>query len=133
MKLNPSIAGSRSFFIWLSVAMLPPQASAQSPVYHHSFTDDVWSPAGGGAFRAPVSSEIYSNEIWERSVEDGKWVESGGYRTTTGKYYAYGDLSSAALGYDEHYLYLYDHPVHDHLLNQQKSNLSVFCSNQKNG
>jgi hypothetical protein len=90
----------------VAIAMTACPSLAQSPVYHQSFTDHVWSPVGGGAFRAEVVAEDYANELWERPVEDAKWVESGGYRTTTGKYYAYGDLSAAALGYDNQYLYL---------------------------
>lgn len=85
---------------------MPIAAKGQAPVYFRTFADDVWSPVGGGAFRVAVSSEDYSREIWERSVEDSKWVESGGFRTTTGKYYAYGDLVAAALGHDSDYLYL---------------------------
>lgn len=90
----------------LTALVLADPALAQSATYLHTYTDDVWAPVGGGAYQAAVSTEDYSNELWERSVEDGKWVESGGFRTTTGKYYAYGDLSTAQLGYDDLYLYL---------------------------
>lgn len=111
MNPNPTIRG----FVFLSVVLaaigIAPMSRAQSPVYLHTFTDDVWLPVGGGAYHVSVTAEDYANEIWERSVEDDKWVESGGYRTTTGKYYAYGDLSSAALGYDDLYLYLSFSPV----------------------
>jgi hypothetical protein len=38
-------------------------------------------------------------------VEDSKWSISGGLITTTGKYYAYGDLQQAGFGLDATYLY----------------------------
>ena len=52
-----------------------------------------------------TSAENYALEVWERPVEDSKWSISGSTITTTGKYYAYGDLQQAAYGLDATYLY----------------------------
>lgn len=52
-----------------------------------------------------TSAENYAYEVWERPVEDSKWSISDGMITTTGKYYAYGDLQQAGFGLDATYLY----------------------------
>ena len=80
-------------------------ACLAAPVYDVTVSDATWTPIGGGVYEASTSSEDYANEIWERSVEDGKVTLSGGIMTTTGKYYAYGDLAEGSFGSDSTYLY----------------------------
>ena len=80
-------------------------ACLAAPVYDVTVSDATWTPIGGGVYEVSTSTEDYANEIWERSVEDGKITLSGGTMTTTGKYYAYGDLAEGSFGSDSTYLY----------------------------
>lgn len=88
-------------FCFLTAAGL----QAQTPVYQWSLADTVWSNLGGGVFQAPTNSELYSAELWERPLEDGKRTLVGENWQTTGKYYGYGDLTNASFGWDGTYLY----------------------------
>jgi len=70
--MNIYIALRRVVFLSpvISLMGIAPLAHAQSPVYLHSYSDDIWLPVRGGAYRVAVTTENYPNEIWERSVED---------------------------------------------------------------
>ncbi len=80
-------------------------ACLAAPVYDQTYTDDTWTNIGGGVYQVSTAAEDYENEVWERSAEDGKITLSGGTMTTTGKYYAYGDLAEGSFGSDSIYLY----------------------------
>jgi hypothetical protein len=80
-------------------------ALSQTPSYQTSLFDATWTPIGGGAYQVSTSAENYAYEVWERPVEDSKWSISADTITTTGKYYAYGDLQQAGFGLDAIYLY----------------------------
>ena len=70
-----------------------------NPIYQVTGNDATWTEtATQGEYTVPTSAEDYANEIWERPVEDNKWSDGGGIRTSSGKYYAYADLKSAAWG-----------------------------------
>ena len=71
------------------------------PYYTTSLSDVTWEETGQntGIYSVASSAENYQDEVWERSIEDGKLTGVGGPTwTTTGKYYGYGDLESAMVG-----------------------------------
>lgn len=78
-----------------------------TPTYSRFGTDYTWTNNGGGVFTVPTAASDYPNEIWERPVESGKWSDSAPTRTlqSGGKYFAYNDIQSAAMGWDSNYLY----------------------------
>ena len=73
--------------------------AAMIPVYQVNGNDATWTEtANQGEYTVPTSAEDYANEIWERPVQDNEWSDSGGTRTSSKMYYAYGDLKFAAWG-----------------------------------
>lgn len=90
--------------------MLPGVAWAQTPdnnpSYGASQSDAAWTPLGGGVYQVATAAENYSAELWERPIEDGKWTTSGSLHTTTGKYYAYGDIATVTYTFDANFFYL---------------------------
>ena len=76
-----------------------------APTYDVMRADATWTHIGGGVYEVSTGAEDYANEVWERSAEDGKITLSGSTMTTTGKYYAYGDLAEGSVGSDATYLY----------------------------
>ena len=90
----------------LSVAS-PLALSAPVPVYSIEATDVQWTQIGTtGVYTAPTWAEDYTTESWERPIEDDKWSDSDGTRTSNGKYYGYIDLVSSKYGVDDDYLYV---------------------------
>ncbi len=77
--------------------------AAITPVYQVTENDATWTHMGSGVYTVPTSAEDYANEVWERPIQDDKWSDAGGTRTsgTTddgGEYWAYADLASASWG-----------------------------------
>jgi hypothetical protein len=85
-------------FLFGSFAFLRPTTAAIIPVYQYSEMDATWTHQGNGVYTVPTAAESYPDEIWERPIEDNKWTENATTRTSTGKYYAFGDLKSAQFG-----------------------------------
>lgn len=77
---------------------LPASGAVITPTYQVTGSDAVWTHTGGGVYTVSTSAEDWVNEIWERPVEDSKWSDGGGTRTSSGKYYGYADLVSASWG-----------------------------------
>ena len=82
------------------------QTPDNNPAYGSDQADATWTPLGGGVYQVDTSAENYAEELWERSIEDNKWTTSGGVHTTTGKYYAYGDITTTTYTFDDDFLYL---------------------------
>ena len=99
----------KSVFIFI-IACAAQGVSAQTPdptpAYHSDQADDFWTPLGGGVYEVATSAEDYAAERWERSIEDDKFTTSGGTHTSTGKYYAYGDITTVTYSFDDDFLYL---------------------------
>lgn len=99
--------------VWLGVACgsiaLCTGASAATIIPSYSlFASDVTAtPIGGGDFTIPLTAEVYEQEIWERPFQDNEWSDdtNTGLRTSTGLYYGYNDISSAAMGWNSDYLF----------------------------
>ncbi len=69
------------------------------PAYQVNGNDYTWTETVNiGEYTVPTEAEDYENEIWERSVQDDEWFDSGDIRTSEKMYYAYGDLKSGAWG-----------------------------------
>lgn len=82
-------------------------AVAPSPTYGFTQADPVWQQVGStDQWRAPAAAYDYDNELYELPVEGEKWVISGGFLSTTFKYYEYIDMQEARWGADDAFLYL---------------------------
>ena len=92
----------------LSVHVASGDTISVTPVYSYNETEPaaVESATEPGVYTTPTSGEVYDMEIWERPFEDGKWSDSGGVRTSSGKYYAYNDIISSSFGWDDDYMYV---------------------------
>ncbi|MCP4375791.1 MAG: hypothetical protein GY794_06410 [bacterium] len=86
-------------FVCGSITM--PCYAAVTPTYQITADDATWTHQGSGIYTVPTSAEDYDNEVWERPIKDDEWSDSGGTRTSSKMYYAYGDLKSAAWGVGE--------------------------------
>lgn len=81
-------------------------APTNAPNYTVTVKDAQWTEVSQGVYQTATSNENYSAEKWERPVEGDKFTDSGGIRTTTGKYYAYGDITEGQFAIDNDYLYV---------------------------
>jgi len=86
-------------------------AVAIAPAYQDHQQDHTWAHQGNGVYSVAISeAENYAGEVWERPIEDNKYTQSTvngtTFWTTTGKYYAYGDLKEVAYAFDDSYFYL---------------------------
>jgi hypothetical protein len=79
-------------------AVWQPALASIIPAYQFSEDDHTWTHQGNGVYTVPTAAESYPDEIWERPIEDNKWTETATTRTSTGKYYGFGDLKSAQFG-----------------------------------
>ena len=110
--MNPLKIPTHTVFVLLAVIALSSGVfGAIVPVYQITGDDATWTEtANQGEYTVPTAAEDYDHEIWERPVEDNQWSDSAGTRTSSGKYYAYIDMKSAAWGIgtsdDEDYIFV---------------------------
>jgi len=97
------------FSLYVLAAAVPTliyAAPAPNPTYLHEQEDAFFTHEGNGAYSVDTSAESYVDELWERSFEDNKASVSGSKVTTSGKYYAFGDLWKGGYGFDDNFLYI---------------------------
>jgi len=86
-------------------------ALVTNPAYQDHQQDHTWTHEGGGEYSMAISeAESYTEELWERPIEDGKFNESteSGVTTwtTTGDYYGSIDIVQASYYFDDFFFYL---------------------------
>ncbi len=96
----------------------PSRAQIINPIYQVTSQDLIWTniglaPGGNvatnttGRYRTLTAGDVYTDEVWERPVEDNEWFDvAGGIRTNRGRYYAYGDLKSASWGVTSNFFFV---------------------------
>ncbi|MDP6543871.1 MAG: PEP-CTERM sorting domain-containing protein [Phycisphaerae bacterium] len=103
MNVRRILLAVTTIVLFAGSSVAPPAYAAIVPVYQNAEPDATWTHQGNGIYTVPTSAEDYANEVWERPIQDNKWFEGGGTRTSGtanggGEYWAYGDLKSAAWG-----------------------------------
>ena len=78
-----------------------------TPPYAFTQADPVWMQVGAtDEWRVTETAYDYDNELYELPVEGDTWTISGGFISTTDKYFEYIDMKEGKWGGDDSFLYL---------------------------